>query len=133
MCDPVSIGYAIAGTAVAASAADSSRKARHGAMDAANQAAADRAEAEAKAAQTANFKLAQDNRRRREQKSLLATGAPQPTFGDEAATTDGGGFLTSIRTVASRSSLLSRGAAGGSLSTPYQTRTEGIGRPGRQL
>lgn len=115
MCDPYSIGAAVVAVAGAASSSDTSRKAGHAAEDTRREAAAQEAErvaGEAQAIQSANAKLAQDQRRRREQGSLLARGAggtPQPTLGDAASTTEDPGAFSTTRTTAQRASLLSRG------------------------
>jgi hypothetical protein len=90
--------------------------------------ATERATAEAEAAQRANTQLALNNKRRREQQSLMSKGAPTtaaPTFsfGDSAATdptanTLSATGLTTRNTTAKRASLMSSGAptapAGGS-------------------
>ena len=134
MCDPVSIGIgsalgatstagaAAVGAGVLAGTAVVGSKLLTPNMPSAPRqpnAEQERAKAEATAAQTANAKLASDQRRRREQASLLSKGAdsPSPTFGDPASTTDGGtgtGPLsgrTSRSTVAKQSSsLMARGA-----------------------
>lgn len=113
MCGPW--GYAIAALASVAVSADSSRKARHAAEDQARAAESERKAADVNAVNSANAKLAADNRRRREQKSLLAQGAPQPTMGDTA--TEDAPLISPSRTLMSRStsaarttSLLARGA-----------------------
>lgn len=115
MCDPVSL--AVGAVAGAAGSALMAPKGASGPKQ--PNAEQERAKAEATAAQTANAKLASDQRRRREQASLLSKGAgsPSPTFGDPASTTDGGtgtGPLsgrTSRSTVAKQSSsLMARGA-----------------------
>lgn len=133
MCDPVSLTVGLVGGAMV-SEQRSSRKAASAA--AAAQAAAqpdpaeERAKAEAEAAQRVNAQLADANRRRREQGSLLAKGAPAaPTFslgdaegeaqspigptGSGLAARTGRALLTSRSTVAKQSSLMSRGAPGG--------------------
>jgi hypothetical protein len=106
MCEPVSIIAGITAVAGGVAAADTARKARHAAEDALRGSESDAAEAQSRASQSANAKVAADNRRRREQKSLLATGAPgapQPTFGDEATTSVDAPFLSNARTLLSRS------------------------------
>lgn len=114
MCDPVSIGYAVVAVGTVVAADDSSRKAKHAAEDQARAAQGERAAQQAQAIQSANAKLAADNRRRREQKSLLARGSPQPTMGDESGD---GNLIAPGRGLMSRSlnsvitqSMLSRGA-----------------------
>lgn len=73
--------------------------------------AAERAKAEAAAAQSANAQLAADQRRRREQSSLIARGAPAPTFGDTgAAGLSPISGSTSRSTTAKAGSLMGRGA-----------------------
>lgn len=83
--------------------------------------AVERARAEAEAAQRVNAKLAADQRRRREQGSLLAKGAPAPTFslgdteGDPQSPIESPGSLglrkpTSRSTTAQQASLITRGA-----------------------
>lgn len=72
---------------------------------------AERAKAEASAAQSANAQLAADQRRRREQSSLIARGAPSPTFGDTgAAGLSPLGGSTSRSSTAKAGSLMGRGA-----------------------
>ena len=83
--------------------------------------ATERATAEAEAAQRANTQLAQANRRRREQNSLMSKGAPTtppaPTFslGDSTTLDPGTNTLsaagaTTRNTTARTASLMSRGA-----------------------
>lgn len=133
MCDPVSITVGLVGGAMV-SEQRNSRKAANAAAAAQAAAqpdpAAERARAEAEAAQRANAKLAADQRRRREQGSLLAKGAPAaPTFslgdadgeaqspigpaGSSFAARAGRALLTSRSSVAQQSSLMGRGAPGG--------------------
>ena len=112
MCDPISLALgAVAGTTLY-----QTNQARKSAKEA--------AAAEAEAAQRANAQLADTNRRRREQQSLLAKGAPTtatPDFslGDSALTPgqsplSPGASTTSRSTVGrAASSLLSRGAPAG--------------------
>lgn len=125
MCDPVSITVALVGGAMV-SEQRNSRKAANAAAAAQAAAqpdpAAERARAEAEAAQRANAKLAADQRRRRDQGSLLAKGAPAPTFslgdaeGSEGLSPIGAPGSLSLRkptsrsTVAQQSSLITRGA-----------------------
>src|SRR5574343_277368 len=93
MCDPISLAV----TAVAAGSVYQTTQARKSAKEAAaaqaagqGDPAAERAKAEAEAAQRANAQLAESNRRRREQGSLLSKGAPAPTFSMGDSTTDPG-------------------------------------------
>lgn len=126
MCDPISLTLG----AVAGATVYQTTQARKSAKEAAAiQAAAqtdpvaERAKAEAEAAQRANAALADSNRRRREQGSLLSKGAssviaPQFTLGDATTTQMGQSPLsvdgaTSRSTVAQRSSLMSRGSTTG--------------------
>jgi hypothetical protein len=126
MCDPVSLTVGQVGGAMV-SEQRNSRKAANAAASA--QAAAqpdpaeERARAEAEAAQRVNSQLAADGRRRREQGSLMARGAPPaPSFGLGDAEGDAqsplgapgsAGRLTSRSTVARQSaSLMSRGSPG---------------------
>lgn len=109
MCDPVSL---LAGTIVGGtiSSAEQARKsASQGRQQARDMAATDereRAEAEAKAVQSANMRLAADQRRRREQQSLISTGA---MVGDADASTSPISKTTNRSTVSQRASLLTRG------------------------
>lgn len=124
MCDPVSLAVTGAVVGGAVYSDDKARKARNAAEDQARMAESERAAASASAVQSANAKLAADNRRRREQRSLLAQGAPsdgvpEPTLGDQTEPGDamlktlGRGRLFSRSTVAQRStSLLRRGDSG---------------------
>lgn len=78
--------------------------------------AEERANAEAEAAQRVNARLAADQRRRRGQGSLLATGAPSFTMGDSgsdgASPLGAGGAFTTRSTTAKRAaSMISQGAA----------------------
>lgn len=127
MCDPVSLTVGQVGGAMV-SEQRNSRKAANAA--AAAQAAAqpdpaeERARAEAEAAQRVNSQLAADGRRRREQGSLMARGAPPaPSFGLGDAEGDAqspigspgsgsGRSMVSRSSVARQSSLISRGAPG---------------------
>ncbi len=118
MCDPISlIVGAVGGLAVSSLVAPQQSGSSVAQLP---DPAEERAKAEAEAAQKANAKLASDSRRRREQGSLLAKGAP-PTFSFGDATTDAGTSpITSIqpvtrRTTARKASLMSQGStAGGS-------------------
>ena len=130
MCDPVTATLAVVGGGLmareqrkASQAASSAAAAQAAAQP---DPAAERAKAEAEAAQRVNAQLADANRRRREQGSLLAKGAPAaPTFalgdaeGSEGMSPIGApGSLTlrkptSRSTVAQQASLMSRGAPGG--------------------
>lgn len=111
MCDPVSLVLGAAGTMVTKKIL-SPKKQAQGAAEAESGPAAERAAAEAEAQQTANRRLAEDQRRRREQQSLLAKGAPQPSFGDATAGADPINPMgTSNRSTTARAgSLMSRGA-----------------------
>lgn len=113
MCDPVSLGIGLVGGMVASKvlAPKSSAPAAAPAADP----AAERAAAEAEAQQRANHQLAEDNKRRRGQQSLIAKGAPQPKLYDET-TGDGvspiGGASSRPTTAGNtRASLISLGAA----------------------
>jgi len=120
MCDPISVGIGLVGGMVASKAlAPKSAPAAAAAVPTTSP-AEDQAKAEGEAAQKANAQLAADNRRRREQQSLMLKGAPAPAtnFGD-STTADGisplggiarGGMNRSV--VAQRTaSLMSAGAA----------------------
>jgi len=120
MCDPISLTLgAVAGATVYQTTQARKSAKEAAAIQAAAQTdpAAERAKAEAEAAQRANAALADSNRRRREQGSLLSKGAsaaPQFTLGDAQLTpgqsplsVDGG--ATNRSTVAARTSLMSRG------------------------
>lgn len=109
MCDPVSMVVGAVGGLVASKVL--APKSQAAAVTPTTDPAAERAAAEAEAQQTANRKLAEDNRRRREQGSLIAKGAPQPTLGDATTGADALSPLgTSNRsTSASAASLISRG------------------------
>lgn len=110
MCDPVSMVVGAVGGMVASKALAPKQKAQAATSEAAADPAAERAAAEAQAQQTANRRLAEDQRRRREQQSLLAKGAPQPSFGDATAGADPINPMgTSNRSTTARSgSLMSR-------------------------
>lgn len=131
MCDPVSITVGLIGGAMV-SEQRNARKASSAAAAAQAEAqvdpAAERAKAEAEAAQRANAQLADTQRRRREQQSLLAKGGTQaasPTFslGDSELATAASPITsprlrsTNRSTVARQSSLMARGGTvgGGSL------------------
>lgn len=120
MCDPISL---IAGGLAAGATVYQTQQARKSAKEAAaaqaaaqGDPAAERAKAEAEAAQRANAQLAEGNRRRREQGSLLSKGATAPTFSMGDATTDPGSNTlsatgaTTRSTVARQASVMSRGA-----------------------
>lgn len=114
MCNPVSlIVGALGGMAVSKAMAPKQQAAAP--AQAASDPAAERAAAEAQAQQTANRKLAEDQRRRREQQSLLAKGAPQPSLGDATAGADAMNPMgaTTRSSVARAGSLIARGAATG--------------------
>jgi hypothetical protein len=127
MCDPISLTLgAVAGATVYQTTQARKSAKEAAAIQAAAQVdpAAERAKAEAEAAQRANAALAESNRRRREQGSLLSKGAPaattatQFTLGDTTTQMPGQSPLsidgaTSRSTVAQRASLLSRGASTG--------------------
>lgn len=119
MCDPISLTL----TAVAATSVYQTSQARKSAKEAAaaqaaaqGDPAAERAKAEAEAAQRANAQLADNNRRRREQGSLMSKGAPAPQFSMGDSTTDPGSTLstggTMNRGMLGRvtQSIMSRGA-----------------------
>jgi len=116
MCAPVSlIVGAVGGLAVSKALTPKQQAAAAPASELPDP-AEERARAEAEAAQKANAKLAADSRRRREQGSLLAKGAPTFAFGD--ATTDPGAspISSSIQpvtrgTTVRKASLMSQGAA----------------------
>lgn len=78
MCDPVSIGLTIIGGTMLAQG-EQQRKAASQARSQQRETLAaqerERADAEAKAIQSANARLVADNKRRRAQSSLLSTGA----------------------------------------------------------
>lgn len=135
MCEPTTIAMIGAAVLGAASADDASRKAGHAREDMARESAAAneaRAASDARAIQSANAKLAMDQRRRREQQSLLARGgAPQPTLGDQDATEPGASAFATTRNTAMRASLLTRG--GLSRSGSYGSgRVSTPGRPSRE-
>lgn len=121
MCDPMTAVMALTAVATAYSARQA-KQANRESIAAQQQAqgdpAAERARAEAEAAQRANAQLAETNRRRREQGSLLAKGAPSApkfTLGDSQLQPGqsplGGIGGRVVRAVAgSRSTLISRGA-----------------------
>lgn len=110
MCDPVTaiagalgvstttaaVGVGVVGGLVASKALSHNSSAASAASN--PDPATERAKVEADAAQKANAQLAADNRRRREQGSLLAKGAPQPTLGDSMPGTSVGGGLSPIGT-----------------------------------
>lgn len=125
MCNPIALAVTAFAGATAYSARQSAKASTEAArIQAAAQGdpAAERAKAEAEAAQRANAKLAADQRRRRDQGSLLAKGAPAPTFslgdaeGSEGLSPIGAPGSLSLRkptsrsTVAQQSSLITRGA-----------------------
>lgn len=125
MCDPISLAVTAFAGATAYSARQGAKAATEAARiqaEAQGDPAAERARAEAEAAQRANAKLAADQRRRRDQGSLLAKGAPAPTFslgdaeGSEGLSPIGAPGSLSLRkptsrsTVAQQSSLITRGA-----------------------
>lgn len=123
MCDPISLAIGAVGGAVVSSAMKPSggRSTVPTTDPAAEQAAA-----EAKAAQAANAKLAEDQKRRRMQGSLIARGASTgPTLGDPEQSNGmtsplSGGRPATRSTAAMRTqSLLARGASvsGGSTAT----------------
>ena len=94
MCDPVSMLIGAASATVATKVL--APKSSGGSAPAAADASAERAKAEAEAAASANQKLAADQRRRREQQSLVARGAP--SLGDQVATNDSP--LSAVRRIA---------------------------------
>jgi hypothetical protein len=77
--------------------------------------AEERASTEAQAQQRANLQLSTDKRRRREQQSLIARGAPQPTLGDttsgDSLSPIGGSSARATPAANTRASLISLGAA----------------------
>lgn len=122
MCDPVTAAVSLVGGLAAKKLMTPSST--PGAASAASQPdpAAERAAVEAKAAQAANTKLANDQKRRREQASLLSRGAQPTTTGPMLGDTVGASGVTSPlsgrtgatnRSTAGRAtqSLLARGAA----------------------
>lgn len=120
MCDPISIGIGVLGGAFAVreqrKAADSAKEAARIQAEAQGDAAAERAAAEGEATNRANAKLADDQRRRREQASLISRGST-PTFSlGDSALTPGVSPITSPPRLQSRSttaraaSLISRGS-----------------------
>lgn len=124
MCDPVTAAVSVVGGLAAKKLMTPS--AMPAAASAAAQAdpAQEQAAVEARAAQAANAKLANDQKRRREQASLLSRGAQAattttgPTLGDVAGASGvssplSGQAGTTNRTTAARAtqSLLARGAA----------------------
>lgn len=80
MCDPISVAVGAIGGLVASKAL--APKTPTSSVVPQADPAAERAAAEAEAQQSANRRLAEDQRRRRQQGSLIAQGAPQPTLGD---------------------------------------------------
>lgn len=88
----------------------------------------ERAAAEAKAAQDANARLATDQRRRREQGSLIAKGSPAFTLGDPTTTTTGQGLSPISSSTTSGSGFVSRGSPS---SAPLITMGGGGGSSGR--
>ena len=126
MCNPIALALgAVAGTTIyqTQQARKSAKEAAAAQAAAQGDPAAERAKAEADAAQAANAQLADANRRRREQQSLLSKGAaPTFTLGDSTAD-PGAGSLTSPTTANNRSTmakvtqtLLSRGTPTGPMS-----------------
>lgn len=120
MCDPVSMLVgAVGGMAVSSAMAPSAPRVAKADPE------KERAEAEAKAAQLANAKLAEDQKRRRAQGSLLARGggaqATGPSLGDADISLDsplsavastarrGAAMISSRSSTAQNSSMLSRG------------------------
>lgn len=141
MCDPISLAIgAVAGTTLyqTSVARKSAKEAAATQSAAQGDPAAERAKAEAEAAQRANAQLAENNRRRREQGSLMSKGAPAaPQFSLGDSTTDPGSNTlsatgaTTRNTVAQRSSLMARGATiatGGAPVGPTMTYGGGGGR-----
>jgi len=106
MCDPVSMLIGAVGGAALG------RKKSSAPAAAVVDPATEQADAEAKAAQAANMKLAADQQRRRAQQSLLATGADAagPTFG--AVGRKRTGLMTPVTSSSSSRgpSLMARGA-----------------------
>lgn len=113
MCDPVSM--AVGAVVGAAGSGMFGGKQRSAALP---DPAAERAAAEAEATTAANRKLAATQARRREQGSLIARGAPQPTFGDvetgDVQKATGGLFQTTLASkfnLKNGGTLISRGSA----------------------
>lgn len=123
MCNPIALAIgAIAGSTVyqTSQARKSAKEAAAAQAAAQGDPAAERAKAEAEAAQRANAQLADANKRRREQNSLLSKGAPPPTFSMGDSTADPGANTLSATGATTRNtvgrvtaSVLSRGAPAG--------------------
>lgn len=117
MCDPVSllVGAVAGGVASKVLGPKGSNASPNSAANAPDP-AAERAKAEAEAAQRANAQLAASNARRREQQSLMSKGAPAAPsfgFGDSETAQPGGSPLSGgVRSMPVRvaSTLMSRGA-----------------------
>lgn len=114
MCDPVSVGLGLVGGALVNKALTP----KQASVTPTTDPAADRAAAEAEAASLANRKLAEDNRRRRGQQSLLQKGAPAPGLGDTTSGADpslnpvgDAVYRGAPRTQTMRATLMSTGAA----------------------
>ncbi len=127
MCDPITIAAAVVGAASVYQTSQARKSAKEAAAaqrEAQGDPAAERAKAEAEAAQRANAQLADSNRRRREQQSLMSKGAPTPQFtmGD-SATQPGSSALSTPgpvtrNTVARQATLMSRGSGAMPVTTP---------------
>lgn len=140
MCDPISVGIGVLGGAFAVreqrKAADAARDAARIQAEAQGDAAAERAAAEGEATNRANAKLADDQRRRREQASLISRGST-PTFSlGDSALTPGVSPITSPPRLQSRglparmtAALISRGGP----STGFGGGSSGGARPGQQV
>lgn len=112
MCDPVSIGL----TLVAGAAVNQAEQSRKSASQAATQqretiaaAEGERGRVEAEAAQSANARLAETQRRRRTQQSLMASGAPAASV---AASPLSSAEPVTRSTTATQANMLQRGAPG---------------------
>lgn len=133
MCDPVSmlvgaVGAQAIGGLIGGGGGGSSAPAAT-----ATDPAVERAKVEAEAAQKANAKLANDQRRRREQQSLLAKGGSTFTMGDSGALDSLGNSLGYIagRIKQTRGTLLSSGSATAGGGGGLVTAGGGGTRPGR--
>jgi len=112
MCDPISIGLGIMGAATihgAETARKSASQARTLAREQADAAVDERANAEAAAAQSAQAKLANDQRRRRQAGGLLSRGA---TSADSPLASTGTSSIQPVTnaTAGKQQSMLSRGS-----------------------
>ena len=108
MCDPISLALT-SGVKKAFSSGG-------GGAPAAADPEVERMKAEAEAATSANRKLAFTQARRREQQSLIARGAPEPTLGDPAATSTASDVMGTVGNFFKRArnmepTLVSRGSS----------------------